>query len=196
MLMTVFPAPQRARVSVEAFDTFVNLPENAEALFEYIGGELIAVPSNAYASKIAARILGFVFMYLLRNDLGHLTGEAGGYIVSGERYAPDVAFISRDKQPDIAQDGYNPTPPDLAVEVEFPVTLESQRRLQIKVANYLAAGTTVWVVYPADKPDDQRVEVYRPGQRVEILYSNEEAVLSGDTFLPGLQITLKDIFQS
>jgi Uma2 family endonuclease len=195
-LMTVSPARIDARVSVEAFDAFVNLPENAETLFEYIGGELTPVPSNAYASKIAARILGFIFVYLLEHDLGHLTGEAGSYRVSGERYVPDVAFISRERQPEIAQEGYNLNPPDLAVEVQFPLSVKTQQRLPIKLANYLAAGTTVWVVYPTDDRKDQRIEVYRPGQPVEVLRTTEETVVGGDNILPGLKISLKDIFQS
>jgi Uma2 family endonuclease len=197
--MTVFPARQRIRVSVEAYDAFVNLPENAETLFEYIGGELIEVRSNAYASRIAGRILGYILIYLRQYDLGHLTGQAGGYIVSGERYTPDVAFISHEKQPEIpaiVHKDCNPNPPDLAVEVEFPVTIGSQRRLQIKIANYLAAGTTVWVVYPIDKLKDQRVEIYRPGQAAEILFTTDEAVIDGDAILPGLQIALKELFQS
>ncbi len=80
-------------------------------------------------------------MYLLQNAIGHLTGEAGGYYVSGERYAPDVGYISKARQPELAKSGYNPNPPDLAVEIELHVTAQSQRKLQIKLGNYLAAVT-------------------------------------------------------
>ena len=181
-------AVQTQRMTVEEFERYVELPENADRLFEYIGGEVVEVPSNAYASKIASRINGFIFMYLLQHDIGHLTGEAGGYKVAGEDYAPDVAFISRQEQPELAQQGYNPNPPDLAVEIDFPSTYQSQKNLKIKIVNYLYAGTTVWVVYP----DQRRVEVYAPDQPAKII--DADGTLDGGDVLPGFTLAVKDIF--
>lgn len=179
-------AVQERRYTVEEFDEFVELPENADRLFEYVGGEVIEVPSNPFASTIAARISGFIFMYLMQHTIGHLTGEAGGYMVAGERYAPDVAFISKDKQPALAKQGYNPNPPDLAVEVLSPSN--DPHGMRVKIVNYLYAGATVWVVDPARK----QVEVYRPGQSPEIVGVN--GTLSGDAVLPGFTLPVKEIF--
>src|SRR5262245_14237609 len=113
-------------VSIEEFDRFVELPENADKLFEYIGGEIVEVPSNPYAYKISSLFIIEFGIYLRTNEIGHVTGEAGGYMVAGEKYAPDAAFISYDRQPQLAQSGYNPNAPDLAVEVDFPSSYESQ----------------------------------------------------------------------
>lgn len=175
-------------LTAEAFDLFAELPQNADKLLELIGGEIVEVPSNTFASLISARILGFLFIYLLQNDIGYVTGEAGGYMVSGERYAPDVAFISKARQPEVAKQGYNPNPPDLAVEVDFPSTYPSQEQLRIKIANYLAAGTVVWVVYP----HNQKVEIYVPGKPVKILDIN--GIIDGEPVLPGFKLAVKDIF--
>ncbi|HVU10935.1 MAG TPA: Uma2 family endonuclease, partial [Phototrophicaceae bacterium] len=146
------------KMTVEAFDAFTELPENADKLFEFIGGEVVEVPSNAFTSKISIKFAIRIGFFVEEHDLGHTTGEAGGYMVFGERYAPDVAFISTVKQPELAQRGYNPNPPDLAVEIDFPSTYESQRNLRIKTGNDLAVGTVVWIVYPETK----QVEVYAP----------------------------------
>lgn len=173
--------------TVEEFEQFVEQPENADRLFEYIGGEIVEVPSNLYASLISSRILGFIFMYLLQHDIGYVSGEAGGYMVSGERYAPDVGFISKAKGA-VAQRGYNPTPPDLAVEVDFPSTDESRRSLRIKIGNYIAAGTVVWVV----DAEQKQVEVYIPGQPVRVFTGKE--TLDGGEILPGFTLAVKDIF--
>lgn len=173
-------------VTAAEFDEFVTLPENDDRLFELIGGEIIEVPSNPYSSKIAARIILFIGMYLLKNDIGHLTGEAGGYMVSGERYAPDVAFISKVRQPKLAEEGYNPKAPDLAVEVVSPN--DSERKLTIKVGNYLAAGTLLWVVYPQDK----EVHVYAPGLPVKKI--GIDGILDGGDKLPGFTLAVRDIF--
>lgn len=108
------------KITLEEFDHFVDLPENADNLFEYIDGESVEVPSNPYASYIAGRIFHRVAAFVEEHDLGYTTGEAGGYRVSGKRYAPNVGYISKAKQPELAQEGYNPNPPDLAVEIYAP----------------------------------------------------------------------------
>lgn len=176
------------RMTAEAFDAFTELPENADKLFEFVGGDVFEVPSNPYASKISINFTIPIALFVKERDLGHITGEAGGYMVFGERYAPDVAFIFKIKQPELARQGYNPIPPDLAVEIDFPSTYESQRNLRIKTANYLAVGTTVWIVYPESKT----VEVYVPGKKVEIV--DIEGTLDGGDVLPGFTLALKDVF--
>jgi Uma2 family endonuclease len=175
------------RVTLEEFERLIQEPAHIDTLFEYIGGEIVDAPSNPYSSKIAARISGYLFMYLLNNDIGHLSGEAGGYQVSGERYAPDVAFLSYDTQPgEIATEGYNPNPLDLAVEVICPT--DSEKHLRIKVANYQAAGTPVWVVNPAD----ETVEIYEAGQPVRVL--DTSGTLRAEAILPGFELPVRQIF--
>lgn len=175
----------QSKITVEEFEAFVDLPENADKLFEYVGGEIIEVPSNPFSSKIATRFSTYIGMYLLQNDIGHLTGESGGYMVSGERYAPDVAFISYARQPALAKQGYNPNPPELAIEVVSPS--DSMRLLTDKVANYLAALTLVWVVYP----DEKMIKVYAHGQPTQTLGLND--TLDGGTVLPGFKLKVNDI---
>ncbi len=177
-------------LTVEDFDQFVEAPENADKLLEYIAGEIVEVPSNAYASKISSLILFFIMLFVREHQIeGHVTGEAGGYRVSGERYAPDVAFISAIKQPVLAKHGYNPAPPDLAVEVDFPSSDISRAKLRVKIGNYLAAGTVVWVV---NVEPEQFVEVYVPGQPVKIV--SLDGTLDGGDVLPGFTLAVKDIF--
>ena len=179
-------AVQIQRATIEEFERFIGLPENADRLFEYIGGEIVEVPSNPYSSYLGARISRHLMDFVEAHDLGYVTGEAGGYMVSGERYAPDVAFVSKARQPQLARTGYNPAPPDLAVEIFSPT--DSERRLSVKISNYLAAGTVVAVVYP----DEQEIAIHRPGQRVTILGIDD--TLDGGDILPGFRLPLKAIF--
>lgn len=181
----VIPAKQ---FTAQEFDEFVLMSANAGKTFEYIGGEVIEVPSNPYSSKIASHVARLIGNYVADHDLGHITGEAGGYVVSGERYAPDVAFISYEKQPELATSGYNPNPPELAVEVISSDSSDELNQLRIKVSNYLAAGTIVWVV----KPDDKQLEVYEPTQPVRVL--KETDILKADGALQGFELAVKDIF--
>lgn len=174
-------------LTVEEFDKFVRLPENADREFEYIGGRIFEVVSNPKSSMLGARVSGFFFIYLSQNDIGHLTGADGGYMVSGERYIPDVGFISYEKQVELLSvEGYNPEPPDLAVEVLSPSN--DDETLRIKVTNYLAAGTLVWVV----NPYEQVVEVYVPGKPVKVFGIKD--TLDGSNVLPGFTLEVRKIF--
>ena len=175
-----------ARVSVEEFDKVALLPQNADKRLEYIGGEIVEMVSNNFASKIAARILVKIGSYVEAHDLGHVTTADGGYKVAGERYMPDVGFISKARQPKSSHDTWNPLAPDLAVEVVSPT--DRSREITIKVANYLSAGTLLWYFYP----DEQEVNVYAPGKPVKTLGIND--TLDGGQVLPDFKVALKDIF--
>ncbi|MDX1995307.1 MAG: Uma2 family endonuclease [bacterium] len=175
------------KMTVEQFDVFVLQPENADRNFEYVRGEAVEVVSNPKSSSTGARFITYMGMYLLHNDIGHLTGADGGYYVSGERYIPDVGFISYARQPELAyREGYVAIAPDLAVEVLSPS--DTDDRLRVKVANYLAAGTVVWMV----DVEAQIVEVYVPGKPVKQLDKN--GVLDGGSVLPGFTLAVKDVF--
>lgn len=174
-------------LTVAEFDRLAELPENADKRLEFIGGEVIEVPSNAYSSELAITIASFIKQYLRESGLsGHVTGEGGGYMVSGERYAPDVAYLSKARQAELAKEGYNPNPPELAVEVVSPN--DDNEKLLIKVSNYLAARTVVWIV----RPGTHKVEVHAPGQPVRVLGIQD--TLDGGQVLPGFKLAIKDIF--
>lgn len=173
-------------LAAEDFERFAEQPENADKILELIAGEVVEVPSNIFASIISSRINRRIGEWVETHDLGYVTGEAGGYRVEGDRYAPDVAFIRKDRQ--IATRGYKPDAPDLAVEVDYPSDYESQRRLRYKVTSYMAAGTVAWLIFP----ETRTVEVYVPGQARKIL--TEADTLDGAPVLPGFTLAVKDIF--
>jgi Uma2 family endonuclease len=178
----------QTRSTVEEFEYFVDLPENADKLFEYIRGEIIEVPSRPYASSLAAHITIKIMTFTEEHKLGFITGKGGSYIVSGERYAPDVGFISKTREPKLPMRGYPRNPPDLAIEIDAPDDFQFQRNIRTKIANYLAAGTLVWVVLPETK----EVEVYEPGQPKKLV--GIDGVLNGGDVLSGFTLAIKDIF--
>lgn len=174
--------------TVEQFEQYALLPENQERRLEYLGGQIIEVVSNNYSSKIAANILAEIRMFIKSKGLGDVTGADGGYAVFGERYIPDVAFISRRRQPHPSHATWNPLAPDLAVEVLSPT--DNDEDVAVKIANYLAAGTTVWRVNPLE----QRVAIFTPQQPVQHLSAAD--TLHGGGFLPGFAAPLRDIFEA
>ncbi len=176
------------RMTVTEFDEWVERPENYDKLFEFIGGEIVEVPSSPYGSMIAARFIGELFGFVDALKLGYVTGEGGGYTVAGERYIPSAAFISKQRQPELPDLGYVPNPPDLAVEVDMLPHIDEAQELRFKLVNYLHVGTTVWVVCVQKK----QVEVYQPKLSTK-LYGIEDTLDGGDV-LPGFTLPLKTIF--
>lgn len=175
----------------EDFEAFIALPENEGKAFELVAGEIEEkMASNLIASRIAARILFFIELYLYNNKLkGHVTGADGGYMIGTERYIPDVAYLSFERQPALSKQGYNPIAPELAVEVISDV--ENKRELTTlrrKIAHYVQAGVTVWVV----NPYEQYVEVFRPSHPFQLVEVG--GVLSGEDFLEGFTLAVADLF--
>ena len=182
-------AVQTQRMTVEEFDEFVGRPEHADRLFEYIGGEVVEVVSSQRSSAIAYNVGFFIKFHLRTNNIaGLVTGADGGYEVAGERYIPAVAFVSTARQSEPSGRAYSPIPPDLAVEVLSPSSTPHEMRLQ--VVNYLAAGTTVWIV----DPDRPLVEVYAPGHPGRTV--RLDGTLDGGDVLPGFRLSVQDIFAS
>jgi Uma2 family endonuclease len=181
---------QKYHITAQAFDEWVELPENSERLFELISGEIIEkMPSNVYSSIIAIRIASLLMMYLFKHDIGYVSGEQGGYKVGDNRYAPDVAYVSYAKQRNAPKHGYNPVVPDLAVEVISDAdNREELRALRLKLTGYINAGTIVWVV----DCDKQIVEIHQIGQDVTVLGINDSLELP--TLLPEFKLPVRDIF--
>jgi Uma2 family endonuclease len=172
--------------TAEEFDEFVLLPEHGDTLFELINGRVYPVVSNNRSSRIGASILIAVGSFVKAKELGYVTGADGGYIVTGERLMPDLAFMSKARQPRRSKAAYNPLAPDLAVEVLSPS--DSESNVRIKLADYLSAGTTVWIV----DPDSKTVEIHSPNKPSSKLTAND--TLDGGDVLPGFTMPVRDIF--
>lgn len=175
--------------TVEEFDAMIRESNGDGHVLEYVGGQVVEAPGNSYLSALATRIQVALGTFLKGKNWGHLTGESRLYEVAGERYAPDVACISKSSQPELTDKGAIPVPPELAVEIiADEMNAQEQRQLRIKTANYLSAGTLVWVVCPVS----QVVEVYQPRQRVQII--DKSGAVDGGNVLPGFTLDVQTIF--
>lgn len=173
------------------FDNFI-ADYVGDEIFEFVDGRLVQVPSNPWVSSIAGTILFYIKLYLRQQGFpGNVTTADGGFMVDGQRFAPDVAYVGPDKR--FVDRGYNPDPPDLAVEV---VSDESNRReladLRAKLSHYRAAGVTVWVILPRA----QRAETHRPDSDAaqDPVTLGPDDALEAPGLLPGFSLLLRDIF--
>lgn len=185
-------APKKS-MTVDEFWDFVNLPENADRLFELRRGEVIEMsrpkrPHGIVTSNIATELTLYARQvrkgYVLSNDTGVVLEETPGTVVG-----PDVAYcIEQVKAYDEVEPTWVEVPPVLAVEVLSPSDKMSQ--VNEKVADYIKAG--VKVVWLAD-PELKSLTVYRPASHHIVLKSADE--LTGGDDLPGFMCKVADFFR-
>jgi len=80
-------------LSLQDFAALQELPENQDRILELIDGEVEEKVGSFEPSRIAMKIGIKIGIYLQTNDIGYLTGEAGGYVISPKnvrRYAVGV----------------------------------------------------------------------------------------------------------
>jgi Uma2 family endonuclease len=179
---------ERQTMTAQQFDKWANLPENVDWDYELIAGKIHHILTTPKASSLAAHLGALIYAYLEENDLGHLTAANGGYQIGEERYMPDVGYISYARMPELLDEyGYILSVPELAVEVLSTTT--SKREMLVKLGNYLAAGTVVWLV----DPDEKQIDVCVPNEAVKN-YKLEDT-LDGGKVLEGFQLPLKKVFK-
>src|SRR5579862_17432 len=113
--------------TVDAFWEFTRQSENLERRFELVEGTIVEMaPSSAVPTIIAAEIGRLLGNYVAEHGGGYVTSADGGFILGPKDVpAPDVAYISKQRQPKLP-DRFFTAAPDLAVEVVSPTDSRSE----------------------------------------------------------------------
>ena len=159
---------------------------------ELVKGEIIQMPPAGDIHGELAMNLGFLLKgHIKQNNLGKVyAAETGFYIARNPDTvrAVDVAFIAKERLPEVPYGGYLEIVPDVTVEVVSPN--DRPREIVEKVKECLDAGVKyIWVVYPKSR----QVYVYKSDQSVEIL--SEDDVLIGEDVIPGFACEVSEIFE-
>lgn len=125
-----------------------------------------------------------------REHGGKTFDSATGFLLSnGAVRAPDAAWVTSERWQALSPEErrrFPPMCPDLVVELRSPS--DFLPGLRAKMVEYLDCGARLgWLL----DPEEQAVEIYRPGQPVERLA--QPARLSGEDVLPGLVLELDEI---
>ncbi len=157
---------------------------------ELVDGVLVEKTMGLAASFLALRIAFFLQTFLERQDLGFLAGEDGTLrLWPGLVRIPDVSFISWDQLPK-RKIPTKPIPdlyPDLAVEVLSRKNTKAE--IDRKLHEYFRSGTRLaWVVDPRKRI----VRVYTAPDQSRLLKEDQD--LDGGDVLPGLSLSLREVF--
>jgi Uma2 family endonuclease len=119
-----------------------------------------------------------------------VSGEAGFLLSRNPDTAVgiDVAYVSPEVATAEPSAPYFPGPPVLAVEILSPS--DKQEEIDEKIQLYMETGVPiVWVVHPRFKT----ITVYQPNAEPKMFSGKAE--LTAEPHLPGLRISLPDLFE-
>jgi Uma2 family endonuclease len=154
------------------------------------GELLIMPPTGSDTGRRNADITFQLQAWNRQNNLGIVFDSSAGFkLPNGANRSPDASWVRRERWEDLTleqQEKFAPLCPDFVVELRSKS--DSLKELQKKMQEYIANGARLgWLI---DRKN-QRVEIYRQGQDVEIIQSSN--TLSGEDVLPGFVLDLKDI---
>ncbi|HEV2960432.1 MAG TPA: Uma2 family endonuclease [Candidatus Angelobacter sp.] len=171
-----------------SFDEFLKMQESKDAVcYELDEGELLVPPSPTIEhNEIRFRIHRALRDFSRSHQLGYVTGETDFLLGPDTVRRPDVAFLTTAH---LQRINIKRSPvegaPALAVEVISPTNL-AQDTFK-KVHQYLASGSeVVWLVYPQLKV----IEVHDHTRTYEV----SQGLLKAEKLLPGLDLSLAEIF--
>ena len=174
-------------ITVEAFEQFELLPENADRLFELINGEIVEKVPTEEHGIIVLNIASPVREWIRQYKRVRVGVEIRHQLPKDRHNArlPDISYRIDTSAPVVRKGGV-PVMPNLAVEVQSPD--QSDDFMTEKAAYYLANGShMVWLVYPSRRV----VEVHTSG-KVETL--TESDTLDGADILPGFKLAVSEVF--
>ncbi|NQZ62045.1 Uma2 family endonuclease [Crocosphaera sp.] len=156
-------------------------------------GELIVnPPTGGNTGHRNLSITGQLIVWFEANDTQGIAFDSstGFELPNGANRSPDAAWVSQARWDGLTpeqQDSFIPLCPDFVVELRSKN--DTLKDLRAKMEEYRENGAKLgWLIDPKNK----RVEIYRPGQAVEVLENPSH--LSGETVLPGFSLSLKRVW--
>jgi Uma2 family endonuclease len=167
---------------------------NPEIKFERTpSGELVIMsPTGGETGRENAKLISRFVVWNEQSDLGEVFDSSTCFrLPGGGDRSPDIAWVEKSRWEALTpeqQRKFPPLCPDFVVELLSPS--DNLHTTPLKMQEYLRSGLRLgWLI----NPQDQQVEIYRPGQPVGILQT--PATLSGESVLPGLTISLTWLWQ-
>lgn len=153
-------------------------------------GELIIMPPTGWKSgNRNSRLTQRLGNWTDADGTGVAFDSSTGYILpNGAKRSPDASWVSRERLEALNPDPtrFLPMAPDFAVELRS--VNDELKTVQKKMQEYINNGVRLgWLI----DPQNQRVEIYRIGQEIEVLQSATN--LSGEDVCSGFILDLNQI---
>ena len=156
-------------------------------------GELIVNPPTGSETGYRNSKIIYFLVRWIEEEGGNgksFDSSTGFKLPNGANRSPDASWVSQARWDALTPEqrqGFAPLCPDFVVELRSKNDI--LKDLRSKMEEYIENGAKLgWLIDPKNK----RVEIYRPGQAVEVLENPSH--LSGETILQGFSLSLKRIW--
>ncbi|KAM3101059.1 Uma2 family endonuclease [Phormidesmis sp. 146-12] len=152
-------------------------------------GELVIMsPTGGETGMNNATLIARFVVWNEQTNLGRVFDSSTCFkLPGGGDRSPDVAWGERSRWDALTPEQkrkFPPLCPNFVLELLSPS--DNLSTAQAKMREYLSSGAQLgWLL----NPEDQEVEISRPGQPVEVLQA--PSTLSGETVLPGFTLNLE-----
>ena len=167
--------------------------DNPDVKFERnANGEIIIMsPTGGETGKYNIEIAADFVIWNRQTQLGVCFDSSTCFkLPNGADRSPDVSWIKQERWDTLTpeqKEKFPPIAPDFVLEIMSPT--DTLKKTQEKMQEYMNNGIKLgWLIAPKTR----RVEIYRPGQAVEVLQS--PTALSGEDILPGFILNLESIW--
>jgi Uma2 family endonuclease len=187
------PTTTLLHVTPEQFEALAAANPDLRLERTYRGELIVNPPTGGESSQRNFSITGQLSNWFeLNEELGEGFDSSGGFILpNGATRSPDASWVRRERWDALTAEqrrGFVPLCPDFVVELRSAT--DSLAKLQEKMQEYLDNGARLgWLI----DPQNNRVEIYRPGQDIEVLEHPTE--LFGEDVLPGFVLNLRRIWR-
>jgi Uma2 family endonuclease len=155
-------------------------------------GELIVMPpTGGETGKTNSKFNLQIGLWNEQTELGEVFDSSTGFTLPNKAdRAPDASWVEKSRWSALTpeqREKFIPLCPDFVIELVSPS--DSLKKTQEKMQEYMENGCRLgWLI----NRKKREVEIYRPGQDVEVLQS--PLTLSGENVLPGFVLNLQKIW--
>ena len=152
-------------------------------------GELIVMPpTGGETGKSNSKFNLQIGLWNEQTELGEVFDSSTGFTLPNKAdRSPDVSWVEKSRWSALTpeqREKFIPLCPDFVIELVSPS--DSLKKTQEKMQEYMKNGCRLgWLI----NRKKRQVEIYRPGQDVEVLQS--PLTLSGENVLPGFVLNLQ-----
>ena len=189
----LLPSPLQLEISLTEEQFWQLCQKHQDLQFERTAtGKLIIMsPTGGLTGYRNADLTYQIKAWNRRAKLGKVFDSSTGFLLpNGANRSPDASWVKIERWDALTteqKEKFVPLCPDFIVELRSKS--DTLAKMRAKLKEYLGNGARLgWLI----DPQRQVVEVYRPGQEVEILQS--PITVSGEDVLPGFILELAEIF--
>ena len=181
----------RLQVTPEQFDRLCKLNPDLRLEINRDGELIVMPPTGGDTGERNSNLNADIVIWNRQTALGRVFDSSTGYnftAIGGKNPSPDVSWVERSRLEGVNTSGLLPVVPDFVIELRSKT--DSIKDVRAKMEEYRRVGVRLgWLL----DPQQQLVEIYRPGQDVEIL--EDPQTLSGEDVLPDFVLDLRFLFE-